>query len=61
MKTKLSAAAFVVATLITFAGLALPPKGDINGNVLIAVGQFLVLCATLLGVDSYVDQLKKLK
>lgn len=60
MKTRLAAASFVVAVVLTFVGLLLPPTGEIAGNVLIAIGQFLILCATLLGVDSYVDQIKHL-
>ena len=42
------------------AGLYLPPMGVIDSTVLMLVAQLLVLCATLLGVDSYFDKLKEL-
>ena len=50
-----SIAAFVVGTVITFLGLFLPPTGEIDNSVLVAVGQFLTLCAGGLGVKEYVD------
>lgn len=60
MKARLAAWSFAVASLVTLAGMVLPPLGVIDSSVLIVVGQFLILSATLLGVDSYVDQIKKL-
>ena len=51
----ISVASFVVGAVLTFLGLFLPPTGEINNGVLIAVGQFLTLCATGLGVKEYVD------
>lgn len=50
-----SVAAFVVGTAITFLGLLLPPKGEIDNSVLVAAGQFLTLCGAGLGVKEYVD------
>lgn len=50
-----SVAAFVVGTVVTFLGLFLPPTGVIDNSVLVAVGQFLTLCAAGLGVKEYVD------
>lgn len=50
-----SVAAFVVGVTLTFLGLFLPPTGVIDNSVLVAVGQFLTLAATGLGVKEYVD------
>ena len=50
-----SCASFVVGVTLTFLGLFLPPQGVIDNTVLVAVGQFLTLCATGLGVKEYVD------
>lgn len=49
-----SVASFVVGVTLTFLGLFLPTRGEIANSVLIAVGQFLTLCATGLGVKEYV-------
>lgn len=51
----ISVASFVVGVVLTFLGLLLPPLGVIDNSVLVAVGQFLTLCATGLGVKEYVD------
>lgn len=50
-----SVASFVVGVTLTFLGLFLPPTGVIDNSVLVAVGQFLTLAATGLGVKEYVD------
>ena len=50
-----SVAAFIVGVTLTFLGLFLPPTGVIDNSVLVAVGQFLTLAATGLGVKEYVD------
>ena len=50
-----SVAAFIVGVTLTFLGLFLPPTGVIDTSVLVAVGQFLTLAATGLGVKEYVD------
>ena len=50
-----SCASFVVGVTLTFLGLFLPPQGVIDNTVLVAVGQFLTLCAAGLGVKEYVD------
>ena len=49
-----SCSSFVVGVTLTFLGLFLPPTGVIDNTVLVAVGQFLTLCATGLGVKEYV-------
>lgn len=48
-------ASFIVGTTLTFLGLFLPPQGEIDNSVLVAVGQFLTLAAAGLGVKEYVD------
>ena len=60
MKKKISLLAFCSAVAFAAAGLIIPPQGVIDSTVLMLVAQLLVLCATLLGVDSYFDKLKEL-
>ena len=60
MKKKISLLAFCSAVAFAAAGLYLPPMGVIDSTVLMLVAQLLVLCATLLGVDSYYDKLREL-
>lgn len=60
MKTTLAWCSFAVATVLVFTGLMLPPKGIVDGSVLIAMAQFLVLCATFCGVEHYIDIIRKL-
>ena len=60
MKKKISLLAFCSAVAFAAAGLYLPPMGVIDSTVLMLVAQLLVLCATLLGVDSYFDKLRDL-
>ena len=50
-----SVASFLVGSTLTFLGLFLPPTGEIDKSVLVAVGQFLTLCAAGLGLKEYVD------
>ena len=60
MKRKIALLSFCSAVAFAAAGLYLPPMGVIDSSVLMLVAQLLVLCATLLGVDSYFDKLKEL-
>ena len=60
MKRKIALLAFCSAVAFAAAGLFLPPQGEIDSTVLMLVAQLLVLCATLLGVDSYFDKLREL-
>ena len=60
MKRKIAILAFCSAVAFAAAGLFLPPQGKIDSTVLMLVAQLLVLCATLLGVDSYFDKLREL-
>ena len=59
MKTKLALASWVVAVILSAVALLLPPTGSIDHSVLLLLAQFLLLCATFLGVDSYVNLIKK--
>ena len=60
MKRRIALLSFGSAVAFAAAGLYLPPMGVIDSTVLMLVAQLLVLCATLLGVDSYFDKLKEL-
>ena len=60
MKRKIALLSFCSAVAFAAAGLYLPPMGVIDSSVLMLVAQLLVLCATLLGVDSYFDKLREL-
>ena len=59
MKRKLALASWVVAVILSAVALLLPPTGYIDYSGLLLVAQFLLLCATFLGVDSYVNLIKK--
>ena len=58
MKQKLALASWVIAVVLSVVALLLPPTGVIDNSVIILVAQFLLLCATFLGVDSYVNMIK---
>ena len=53
MRTHIATASFVAALVFAAAGMWLPPKGEIDGSVLILVAQLLVLTATFLGIKGY--------
>lgn len=61
MKTKLAWLAFVVAVAFATISLLLPPQGKIDASVLMWCAQLLILCATFLGVESYVNVIKRMK
>ena len=61
MKKYMSLASFVTAIVFAAVGMAIPPKGVIDGSVLILAAQLFVLCATFLGVDGYVNILSRKK
>ena len=50
MKKYMSLASFVTAIVFAVVGMAIPPKGVIDGSVLILAAQLFVLCATFLGI-----------
>lgn len=59
MKPRLALAAFIAACIFGLLGITLPPTGIIDGSVNFLIAQLLVLCATLLGVDSYFDKVRR--
>ena len=61
MKARLAWLAFVVAVVFATISLFLPPQGKIDPSVLMWCAQLLILCATFLGVESYVNVIKRLK
>jgi len=61
VKVGIAIAAFVWALVLSVVALFLPPQGEIDQSVLILVAQLLVLSATMLGVDSYIDKIKNNK
>ena len=60
-KSILAFISFVVAVILTFVSLFIPPPGEIDGSVLLVVAQFLILTTTLLGVDGYINVLNNKK
>lgn len=58
MKAKIAFLSWLSAVLFGTAGMLLPPLGVIDGSVLMLIAQLLILCATLLGVESYVDKIR---
>lgn len=49
----LSFMSFIVAVVLVFCGLFIPPAGTISAGVLTATGEFLSLCAVAAGYDAY--------
>lgn len=60
MKKTLAYLSFIAAAAFGAIGLLTPPVGEIDYSVLMLVAQFLLFCATLLGVDSYLDKMRDL-
>ena len=44
-------ASFATAVALSFTSLLISSDHDITANVLLAIAQFLTLCATILGID----------
>lgn len=61
MKTRLAWLAFFVAVAFATISLFMPPQGKIDASVLMWCAQLLILCATFLGVESYVNVIKRMK
>ena len=59
MKEVIAIASFLCAVAFACAALIIPPKGVIDSSVLVLIAQLLILCATFLGVESYVDIIKR--
>lgn len=47
----LATASFVVAVILAFTAMALHPVHDIAAGVCMVVAQFLILCASIIGID----------
>lgn len=58
VKSVLATLAVVVASLVTIWAMLLPPQGEVSQSILLAVAQFLVFAATLLGVDLAIERFK---
>ena len=58
-KKYLSIASFTAAIIFALIGMWMPPQGEIDGSVLILVAQFLVLCATFLGIKDYTNLISR--
>ena len=58
MKTKIAFLSWLSAVLFGTAGMLLPPLGVIDNSILMLIAQLLILCATLLGVESYVEKIR---
>ena len=42
---------FIVAAALAFVSMIISPDNDVQVNTLLAIAQFLTLCATILGID----------
>lgn len=51
IQLSLAVAAFTVATVLSFVSLLLSESHDIAAGVCMVIAQFLLLCASLLGID----------
>ena len=58
MKRRMAGLAFAAAVGFGLLGLLMPPIGEIDTSVNFLIAQLLVLCATMLGVDSYARQVR---
>lgn len=59
LKENLAILSFIAAVIFGFLGILLPPLGYISSSVLILIAQFLVMCATLLGLNITFDLMQK--
>ena len=59
MKEVIAVSSFLAAICFGCAALIIPPKGVIDSSVLVLIAQLLILCATFLGVDSYIDIIRR--
>lgn len=57
VKEILAFAALVVASFLALWALIIPPEGVIDKSVLLAVAQFLVFSATMVGVKLAIDKM----
>lgn len=47
----MATASFIVAVVLSFVGMALHPEHDIAAGVCMVVAQFLILTASIIGID----------
>ena len=59
LKSIMSIISFLVAIVIGFIALFMPPKGIIDASVLWFTAQLLVFTSGLLGIDITIDNLKR--
>lgn len=52
----LASASFTVATILAFVGMALQKDHDIAAGVCMTVAQFLILTASIIGIDYKLNQ-----
>lgn len=56
IQLSLAVAAFTVATVLAFVSLAISETHDIAAGACMVIAQFLLLCASLLGIDYKLNQ-----
>lgn len=52
----LATSSFVVAVVLAFLGMALHPEHDIAAGVCMVIAQFLILTASIIGIDYKLNQ-----
>lgn len=52
----LATASFAVATILAFTSMLLHPAHDIAAGVCMVIAQFLLLCASIIGIDYKLNQ-----
>lgn len=52
----LATSSFVVAVILAFLGMALHPEHDIAAGVCMVIAQFLILTASIIGIDYKLNQ-----
>ena len=52
----LATASFAVATILAFTSMLLHPTHDIAAGVCMVIAQFLLLCASIIGIDYKLNQ-----
>lgn len=60
VKEILATLSIAVAAVLSIWAMLIPPQGEIDQSVLLAVAQFLVFAATLLGVEIAIERIKSL-
>lgn len=51
IEKSIAVASFLVAAALAFVSMLISPDHDVQANVLLAIAQFLTLCATILGIN----------